>query len=317
MAGDPRIRGEHYLLVQPAPEAADHPRIRGEHRRSRRPSRLAEGSSPHTRGALHGAVKALIDERIIPAYAGSTGVDRVGHRGLPGSSPHTRGAQTSGASRDGSPGIIPAYAGSTRSKSCRGAIAEDHPRIRGEHHGHVDDGVRVAGSSPHTRGARDGPERLRNVGGIIPAYAGSTKQSASKGSSRSDHPRIRGEHTVDGGCAVPGAGSSPHTRGAHTAVSHPAESGRIIPAYAGSTRGAGRRRRRFADHPRIRGEHTTAGGSPRISLGSSPHTRGALGVYDGIVEFTGIIPAYAGSTSPKGEKVGAGRDHPRIRGEHA
>ena len=52
MAGDPRIRGEHYLLVQPAPEAADHPRIRGEHESSTSRSRPSPGSSPHTRGAL-------------------------------------------------------------------------------------------------------------------------------------------------------------------------------------------------------------------------------------------------------------------------
>ena len=180
---------------------------------------------------------------------------------MSGSSPHTRGARDGPERLRNVGGIIPAYAGSTDERRQPGREPGDHPRIRGEHHGHVDDGVRVAGSSPHTRGARDGPERLRNVGGIIPAYAGSTKQSASKGSSRSDHPRIRGEHTVDGGCAVPGAGSSPHTRGAHTAVSHPAESGRIIPAYAGSTRGAGRRRRRFADHPRIRGEHRVTKGA--------------------------------------------------------
>ena len=175
MAGDPRIRGEHYLLVQPAPEAADHPRIRGEHRRSRRPSRLAEGSSPHTRGALHGAVKALIDERIIPAYAGSTGVDRVGHRGLPGSSPHTRGAQTSGASRDGSPGIIPAYAGSTTATSMTASASPDHPRIRGEHETAPNDYATSVGSSPHTRGARSSPPRKAVRGRIIPAYAGSTQ----------------------------------------------------------------------------------------------------------------------------------------------
>ena len=194
MAGDPRIRGEHYLLVQPAPEAADHPRIRGEHRRSRRPSRLAEGSSPHTRGALHGAVKALIDERIIPAYAGSTGVDRVGHRGLPGSSPHTRGAQTSGASRDGSPGIIPAYAGSTTATSMTASASPDHPRIRGEHETAPNDYATSVGSSPHTRGAHDGGWKSPNIARIIPAYAGSTGGLRRDRGVHGDHPRIRGEH---------------------------------------------------------------------------------------------------------------------------
>ena len=153
----------------------DHPRIRGEHSSYWAAVWAVAASSPHTRGALHGAVKALIDERIIPAYAGSTGVDRVGHRGLPGSSPHTRGAQTSGASRDGSPGIIPAYAGSTTATSMTASASPDHPRIRGEHETAPSDYATSVGSSPHTRGARSSPPRKAVRGRIIPAYAGSTQ----------------------------------------------------------------------------------------------------------------------------------------------
>ena len=67
MAGDPRIRGEHYLLVQPAPEAADHPRIRGEHIRRCRTQPNPDGSSPHTRGALEVPDDGVGGSRIIPA----------------------------------------------------------------------------------------------------------------------------------------------------------------------------------------------------------------------------------------------------------
>ena len=133
-----------------------------------------------------------------------------------------------------------------------------------------------------------------------------------------DHPRIRGEHLhVSPPCSV---------------------DARIIPAYAGSTRtpshsgcnhsgssphtrgaraGMGCSRLATGDHPRIRGEHASAG----------------------MVELNniGIIPAYAGSTHSgtswyetwKGSSPhtrGARckilrqerwlRDHPRIRGEH-
>ena len=52
---------------------------------------------------------------------------------------------------------------------------------------------------------------------------------------RADHPRIRGEHdkldTVD----PVAMGSSPHTRGARLGETPSGLSGRIIPAYAGST----------------------------------------------------------------------------------
>ena len=236
---------------------------------------------------------------------------------MSGSSPHTRGAHSRRRLRCPRSRIIPAYAGSTYGGVAPSRIRTDHPRIRGEHSRCRTTASAVRGSSPHTRGAP--PLRSTRPAGtrIIPAYAGSTGSTSHKPSGMPDHPRIRGEHVDGREFFVDAPGSSPHTRGAQGNPDVHRNRLRIIPAYAGSTRRASPRPSARRDHPRIRGEHTTAGGSPRISLGSSPHTRGALGVYDGIVEFTGIIPAYAGSTSPKGEKVGAGRDHPRIRGEHA
>ena len=56
--------------------------------------------------------------------------------------------------------------------------------------------------------------------------------------------------------------------------------------------------------------------SPRDS-GSSPHTRGAPALDVGGAQADGIIPAYAGSTALTSDCSWAGRDHPRIRGEHA
>ena len=159
-----------------------------------------------------------------------------------------------------------------------GSDSQDHPRIRGEH--------------PHVQRQHEAR------GGIIPAYAGST-------------PGLR---------LVLAAvmGSSPHTRGALSAISL------RIPS--------------IRDHPRIRGEHPRvdavrvrdagiipayAGSTASIdvdtlaSVGSSPHTRGALQGRKSPLRFLqdrprirgehphegpaghqqrGIIPAYAGST---------------------
>ena len=50
------------------------------------------------------------------------------------------------------------------------------------------------------------------------------------------------------------------------------------------------------DHPRIRGEHVFARGTPEQSIGSSPHTRGARTQSAGARQTGRIIPAYAGST---------------------
>ena len=94
---------------------------------------LATGSSPHTRGALYTIKTNGGESRIIPAYAGSTGLCDLGPEAAPdhprirgehpqdddvrvyyyGSSPHTRGAPSVGCPPTGA--------------------SADHPRIRGEH----------------------------------------------------------------------------------------------------------------------------------------------------------------------------------------
>ena len=131
--------------------------------------------------------------------------------------------------------IIPAYAGSTFSARVLSSRATDHPRIRGEHIiGSI--GMVIGwGSSPHTRGALATVGLEFEVSRIIPAYAGSTSASGTKTRTRSDHPRIRGEHVVVSGRRNPSTGSSPHTRGARPLPRPRGVERRIIPAYAGST----------------------------------------------------------------------------------
>ena len=275
------------------------------------------GSSPHTRGAPDHPAHSSPTARIIPAYAGSTLTRLSGtlrerdhprirgehdfqlvlHVEFAGSSPHTRGARSE--ERIGViPGrIIPAYAGSTPAPTPSAAGAGDHPRIRGEHVGWAWEGVKMVGSSPHTRGALALLQRTLTQRRIIPAYAGSTLRLATFGTPARDHPRIRGEHTPGGGFISPGCGSSPHTRGAHPRHGRRRILDRIIPAYAGSTvcwsipcAGAW-------DHPRIRGEHGRHRRRRPPNQKSSPHTRGARRAGLGFRAGLGIIPAYAGSTS--------------------
>ena len=131
-----------------------------------------------------------------------------------------------------------------------------------------------------------------------------------------DHPRIRGEHPSHVSTLISPKGSSPHTRGARPAPGGAGPGFRIIPAYAGST--ARRMAQGFPepDHPRIRGEHPHSHSGTPTKTGSSPHTRGALAGGLGGVDDLGIIPAYAGSTSPSTPSRNSRPDHPRIRGEH-
>ncbi len=153
------------------------------------------GSSPHTRG--------------VPAQGALDGTAGRDHPRIRGE--HHKKKSTGKVDM----GIIPAYAGSTPHRSCARRAPRDHPRIRGEHSTDVYHPGEVEGSSPHTRGAparagrgtarpSDHPRirgehpngciRRRRGRGIIPAYAGSTRDMWMW---RPQRP-----------------GSSPHTRGA-------------------------------------------------------------------------------------------------------
>ena len=197
-------------------------------------SRGVQGSSPHTRGALEPIGGHVDVARIIPAYAGSTDArrssltatsdhprirgehsgDREFHHKAGGSSPHTRGAPIALLSFIGVIRIIPAYAGSTGPGATHSVGRKDHPRIRGEHSPLDPSYSKHEGSSPHTRGAREGGESDVAGAGIIPAYAGSTLLFRMGAAQNPDHPRIRGEHVDHAPVEASPAGSSPHTRGA-------------------------------------------------------------------------------------------------------
>ena len=194
-----------------------------------------------------------------------------------------------------------------------------------------------AGSSPHTRGALVDLHLCVPPGRIIPAYAGSTAAPRHSSRASNNHPCIRGEHGAPWSMVTGARGSSPHTRGALLSLFFPLTPTRIIPAYAGSTQCAGIRlgersgssphtrgarihaaaRRWPSDHPRIRGEHRQEGRRQGLVWGSSPHTRGARRPVGSRGLPDRIIPAYAGSTATKAKGRPFGRDHPRIRGEHA
>ena len=214
-----------------------------------------------------------------------------------GSSPHTRGARPSLSSRRAPGRIIPAYAGSTSPWSAPSSKVPDHPRIRGEHALMAVMAVTGSGSSPHTRGARPSLSSRRAPGRIIPAYAGSTYVNSTYPALAADHPRIRGEHAKQALNTVYGKGSSPHTRGARRPAISVSRASRIIPAYAGSTDFSPSTSDAAADHPRIRGEHFPEPGLDVGQAGSSPHTRGALRFLGVVGLSSGIIPAYAGSTT--------------------
>ena len=168
--------------------------------------------------------------------------------------------------------------------------------MRGEHCTLPDKPTACPGSSPHARGAHPPKSRLGSSSGIIPACAGSTAMRKARGTSRWDHPRMRGEHARVSALRIFGAGSSPHARGALIGFTPTAAGNGIIPACAGSTRQGHPRDAREGDHPRMRGEHVEGKNNDFVPTGSSPHARGARHPPARPHERRGIIPACAGST---------------------
>ena len=65
------------------------------------------------------------------------------------------------------------------------------------------------------------------------------------------------------------------------------------------------------------GEHRSIVGIGVACQGSSPHVRGALNHSQDCKNRQGIIPACAGSTCLSMMELNAGRDHPRMCGEHS
>ena len=86
-----------------------------------------------------------------------------------------------------------------------------------------------------------------------------------------------GEHISTVGCHDVKAGSSPHVRGARGLLLPRGIVLGIIPACAGSTSYLAAIFHLPRDHPRMCGEHRNIIACICVSLGSSPHVRGALG----------------------------------------
>ena len=172
------------------------------------------------------------------------------------------------------------------------------------------------GSSPVSRGIPLTRNPKSCYGRIIPALAGNTEAPHPFDPHSTDHPRSRGEYSID---VLPDyvlRGSSPLSRriqdagdpGGQEVRIIPALAGntptnkwtiqnvRIIPALAGNTPGTVSTTMWSRDHPRSRGEYAGESGCAPPRSGSSPLSRGIPRRSRPAGGFGGIIPALAGNT---------------------
>ena len=213
-----------------------------------------DGSSPHARGTLSGALEKLVLLRFIPAYAGNASAP--GFRGrpssvhprirgerastrlmahtVPGSSPHTRGTLTSVLAGILRVRFIPAYAGNAVRRSSPCSTLTVHPRMRGERLAQRGRTGSLGGSSPHARGTRSDIYNSIMTRRFIPACAGNAVIASYVEVMDSVHPRMRGERAACRFLSNTADGSSPHARGTLPKRQLPVVHAWFIPACAGN-----------------------------------------------------------------------------------
>ena len=135
-------------------------------------------------------------------------------------------------------------------------------------------------------------------------------------STRTVHPRSRGEHA----CRRPAyhcrSGSSPLARGTPAPPRLRRLQPRFIPARAGNTNGCSAALSTPAVHPRSRGEHLPRAVLDRTPSGSSPLARGTPQPCRRSWRRIRFIPARAGNTTAIVAVTSGVAVHPRSRGEH-
>ena len=295
------------------------------------------GSSPRGRGKPRRRPRNRRRLGLIPAWAGKTrstsgratssrAHPRVGGENVAvvciaspcwGSSPRGRGKRDVVPPGGAHEGLIPAWAGKTVSGQVTDHGDRAHPRVGGENRTAALLNTTGTGSSPRGRGKHPLGVTFRAHDGLIPAWAGKTPSTgACRGRWRA-HPRVGGENTVTRHFHSTRHGSSPRGRGKLClALCFRFRCG-LIPAWAGKTAACTRRRGGIRAHPRVGGENLSAKDASGRPLGSSPRGRGKRSRSGSNLAWQGLIPAWAGKTTPRLPPARRVWAHPRVGGENA
>ena len=213
-----------------------------------------------------------------------------------GSSPRGRGKLQAPGRAQPRGGLIPAWAGKTRGASGFRGGRRAHPRVGGEN---SRPGKLIGlgrGSSPRGRGKRACTRVNLNVSGLIPAWAGKTRECTHIVPNGAAHPRVGGENPGDPLNNYGQRGSSPRGRGKLRNGHSPS-----LPALA---------------HPRVGGENSKRPAQTSRPAGSSPRGRGKPVSVGRVDAREGLIPAWAGKTLGMLDGRTRMPAHPRVGGEN-
>ena len=211
--------------------------------------------------------------------------------------------------------LIPAHAGRTEDTVGHLVTARAHPHSRGENRASGPSSQGISGSSPLTRGKRDGLVRGWRPVGLIPTHAGKTDHPQRSEATQRAHPHSRGENRPQPKQCHRPLGSSPLTRGKPGPRRALTDHEGLIPTHAGKTcprlpRACGR-----GAHPHSRGENGCPARAAALQMGSSPLTRGKRRRRQFLGRASGIIPTHAGKTPTGRARPRRCRAHPRHAGK--
>ncbi len=312
----PARAGTTVLPRSPASGREDDPRAGGDDQRTPHRGLARSGRSPRGRGRRLRQLRLGVQNRTIPARAGTTGWaapwacwsrddPRAGGDDWPppvpgevtvGRSPRGRGRPPRRAWRRFGGRTIPARAGTTGRLTRRAWSAGDDPRAGGDDH---NGDVKIAyetGRSPRGRG-RPLPQLGQRRGqGTIPARAGTTTPTRKSSWRWADDPRAGGDDLTAAEIVHVVSGRSPRGRGRRA----PGPRGRrpvgTIPARAGTTTWTGCAPPGCADDPRAGGDDATGWIKGAWDGGRSPRGRGRRSPSTSTSRRHGTIPARAGTT---------------------
>ena len=254
-----------------------------------------------------------------------------------GSSPRGRGKPHASRSPRDRRRLIPAWAGKTHGGGVPPCRAKAHPRVGGENRDLDAHCPSLPGSSPRGRGKHSASMRIDRRAGLIPAWAGKTRQATKRALPSKAHPRVGGENPRCYRVRPRNGGSSPRGRGKRQQAGKtldvlgliPAWAGKtdschsirhppcwLIPAWAGKTTYQNVNDAATEAHPRVGGENETEAGIEVAARGSSPRGRGKPASTPRAETSPGLIPAWAGKTRRRRRRARTLRAHPRVGGEN-
>ena len=170
------------------------------------------------------------------------------------------------------------------------------------------------GLSPHGRGIPPSHLADQHNTGPIPAWAGDTGVSTSRGRPVWAYPRMGGGYKLENQVSTQGQGLSPHGRGIQLRCLVQLGRAGPIPAWAGDTSTSTSTTGFSGAYPRMGGGYASQTLPGSAYTGLSPHGRGIPARIAVSESYFGPIPAWAGDTRPCCARYSLRRAYPRMGG---